>query len=60
MSFHNILFQPEGIQEEYSIPVLIDLRNDMNFEEQLVIVLPEDVVNGSVSIRVSVIGMYAE
>lgn len=51
------IFQPEGIPEEYTIPVLLDLRDQATFEQTLDIALPDDVVEGSANIRVSVIGM---
>ncbi|XP_045202749.2 CD109 antigen-like [Mercenaria mercenaria] len=51
-----LLVEPEGISESYNIPVLIDLQNSYSFKQERNITLPDDVVEGSVRIRISAIG----
>lgn len=48
----------EGIPEEYTIPVLIDLRDEATFQEEFEISLPNDTVEGSVNIQVSLMGEF--
>lgn len=51
-----LLFKAEGIPEEYTVPVLLDLREQSSFEDQIAIAIPEDAIEGSINIRASVIG----
>jgi len=56
MKSYILFVQTEGIPEEYTLPVLIDLREETTFEDVLEIAIPEDVIEGSTDIRVSAIG----
>ncbi|VDI72534.1 Hypothetical predicted protein [Mytilus galloprovincialis] len=51
-----LLVKPEGIRENYNIPVLIDLRKERTFSTNVLISLPPFVIPDSEFIKVSVIG----
>lgn len=48
--------KPEGIRENYNIPVLIDLRKERTFSTNVLISLPPFVIPDSEFVKVSVIG----
>ncbi|XP_071165262.1 CD109 antigen-like [Mytilus edulis] len=51
-----LLVKPEGIRENYNIPVLIDLREERTFSTNVLISLPPFVIPDSEFVKVSVIG----
>ncbi|XP_052104443.1 CD109 antigen-like isoform X2 [Mytilus californianus] len=51
-----LLVKPEGIRENYNIPVVIDLRRNRTFSTNVRISLPRFVIPDSEFIKVSVIG----
>ncbi|CAG2193401.1 CD109 [Mytilus edulis] len=54
MSFINL--KPEGIRENYNIPVVIDLRRKRKFSAKVRITFPDFVIPDSQFIKISVIG----
>ncbi|XP_063427336.1 C3 and PZP-like alpha-2-macroglobulin domain-containing protein 8 [Mytilus trossulus] len=51
-----LLVKPEGIRENYNIPVVIDLRRKKKFSAKVRITFPEFVIPDSQFIKISVIG----
>ncbi|XP_028411916.1 CD109 antigen-like isoform X2 [Dendronephthya gigantea] len=51
-----LLVEPEGIEQEYSYSLLIDLSSSAKFTKELELALPSDVVVGSPKGTISVIG----
>ncbi|XP_067660553.1 CD109 antigen-like [Haliotis asinina] len=51
-----LLVKPEGTPKEFSVPILIDLNEATSFSKTVPITLPENVVAGSQTTRVTAIG----
>ncbi|XP_076058869.1 CD109 antigen-like [Oratosquilla oratoria] len=51
-----LLVKPEGVRKTVNRAVLVDLRTDPSFSTKLPIELPNNVVNDSLAIEVSVVG----
>ena len=54
----NNVIQAEGVEKEYSNPILIDLKNTTSFSKDINISLPAGVVAGSPRLVVTAIGKY--
>ena len=54
----NNVIQAEGVEKEYSNPILIDLKNATSFSKDINISLPAGVVAGSPRLVVTAIGKY--
>ncbi|XP_048243493.1 CD109 antigen-like isoform X3 [Haliotis rufescens] len=51
-----LLVEPEGTPKEYNVPVLIDLKQATSFSKNVPITLPQNVVSGSQTARITAIG----
>ncbi|XP_048243539.1 CD109 antigen-like isoform X13 [Haliotis rufescens] len=51
-----LLVEPEGTPKEYNVPVLIDLKQATSFSKNVPITLPQNVVCGSQTARITAIG----
>ncbi|XP_071088381.1 CD109 antigen-like isoform X2 [Haliotis cracherodii] len=51
-----LLVEPEGTPKEYNVPVLIDLKEATSFSKNVPITLPQNVVSGSQTARITAIG----
>ncbi|XP_067663894.1 CD109 antigen-like isoform X3 [Haliotis asinina] len=51
-----LLVEPEGTPKEYSVPILIDLKQATTFSKTVPITLPQNVVSGSQTARITAIG----
>ncbi|XP_071088378.1 CD109 antigen-like [Haliotis cracherodii] len=51
-----LLVEPEGTPKEYNVPVLIDLKEATSFSKSVPITLPQNVVPGSQSARITAVG----
>ncbi|KAK7492650.1 hypothetical protein BaRGS_00016129, partial [Batillaria attramentaria] len=52
----NLLVEAEGVPKEYSVAVLVDLKNTTSFSRDVTLTLPPNVVAGSERARVTAIG----
>ncbi|CAB4033836.1 CD109 antigen-like, partial [Paramuricea clavata] len=52
----NLLVEPEGIEQDYSYSLLLDMKSTQEFRQELKLSLPSNIVKGSAKAMVSVIG----
>ncbi|XP_063425362.1 CD109 antigen-like [Mytilus trossulus] len=51
-----LLVKPEGIKQNYNIPIPVDLTNERSYSTEVDVTFPPNVINESQFIKVSVIG----